>query len=365
MKIRAAVIGLAHVHAPSIVEEFTKTGAVEWTGLADLPANRAPLSSQPGTRLANIVEIKRLTGLKAEHDDYRKLLDDQKIELAICCAENARHGALISDLLSRGIHVVVEKPMATSMADALAMADAARRGKAKLIVNWPSTWSPSIRLAHKTVADGVIGKPLRFHYRNSSSLGPFSYGQSLSDEEKGAEWWYDASMGGGAFWDYCCYGACLSSWLIGKTPESATALRANFGSPFGDAEDYAAIFVRYDDAVSILEGSWVTLSSGVPAGPVVHGTEGTLVTMQDCVQIFRERYGADPSEIIKTAPLPVGRTNIGEETVSHLRGGEALHPTLDLPVNLRAMNILDAAYRSSVSGKLEQIAGEHYAVGKI
>jgi len=365
MKLRSAVIGFAHMHVVGLVEHFTATGAVEWAAFADLPQKKQSISTQRDTRRFNIDAVKTHTGVHKEYTDWRKLLDENQIELAICCAENARHGQVVCELLSRGIHVVVEKPMATTMADALAMADAARRSGAKLIVNWPSTWGPSVRLAQKMIADGAIGKPFRFHYRNGTSLGPFSYGQTLSDTEKGAEWWYDASLGGGAFWDYCCYGACLSSWLLDQGPVAAMAMRANFTSPFGDAEDFATITVRYADALSILEGSWATLASGVPSGPVVHGCEGTLVTMGDSVHIYKDRSGTEPTEIIKAPPLPQGRTNIGEEVIHHLKTGDPLHPTLDLAVNLRAMMILDAGYRSSISGKLEQAADYHYAVGKI
>ena len=363
MKLRCAVIGFAHMHIVGLVEKFTATDAVEWAAFADLPAKKEPLSMQRDTRRFNLEAVKTHTGVDKTYTDYRQLLAENQIGLAICCGENARHSEVICELLSRGIHVVVEKPMATTMAGALAIADAARRSGAKVIVNWPSTWSPGIRLAQKAVADGVIGKPFRFHYRNGSSLGPFSYGQTLPDMEKGAEWWYDASLGGGAFWDYCCYGACLSSWLLDQAPVAAMALRANFTSPFGDAEDFATITVRYAGAISILEGSWATLASGVPAGPVIHGSEGTLVTMGDCVHIYKDRSGAEPTQILQAPPLPKGRANIGEEVLHHLQTGDALHPTLDLPVNLRAMMILDAGYRSSVSGKLETAADHHYGVG--
>jgi len=365
MKLRSAVIGFAHVHTPGLVEQLTATNAVEWIAFADLPEKKASISLQEGTRRANIQACMQYAGNQKVYTDYHHLLSENKIDFALCCAENALHGKVIGDMLLRGVHVLVEKPMATSMADALAIADAARRGHAKIIVNWPSTWNCSIRLAHQLMMDGAIGKPFRFHFRNGTSLGPFSYGQDLSDTEKGAEWWYDASLGGGAYWDYCCYGACLSSWFLGKPPVAAMAMRANINSSFGDAEDFAAMLVRYPDAVSILEGSWVTLASGVPGGPVIHGSKGTLVTLNDRVHIYEDRYSMEPTQILMAPPLPEGRGNAGEEVIHHLKTGEPLHPTLDLPLNLQAMSVLDAGYRSSLSGKLETAANAHWAVGRI
>ena len=51
-------------------------------------------------------------------------------------------------------------------------------------------------------------------------------------------------------------------------------LKANFNHRFGDAEDYASLMVRYPEAVSILEGTWNTISSGYPSGPIVWGEKG-------------------------------------------------------------------------------------------
>ena len=60
--------------------------------------------------------------------------------------ENAFHGTVIPEILLRGIHVVVEKPLAFSTQHAMAIARAARIGGADCMVNWPTTWSASVRL---------------------------------------------------------------------------------------------------------------------------------------------------------------------------------------------------------------------------
>ena len=97
------------------------------------------------------------------------------------------------------------------------------------------------------------GKVFKFTYRNNASTGPFGYGQGLTDAEKGDEWWHMEAAGGGAFLDYCCYGACMASWFLGQRPTAAYGLKANFASQYGDAEDYGAVMARYPEAVAILE----------------------------------------------------------------------------------------------------------------
>lgn len=361
-KYRVGVIGFAHMHITSLVKSFVNLGnKIEWVACSDIKPLVPSTSEKPSTRAHNIKTVMDLTGMDSLYTDYTKLLDECSLDIAIVCCENVFHGKVVSDILSRGIHVVVEKPMAASMADALQMAYAAKQGGAVLAVNWPSTWSPGIRMAHKLTREGIVGKVFKFTYRNSDSQGPFSYGENLTDQEKSSQWWYHAESGGGAFWDYCCYGSCLSSWFIGTPVRSAYGLRANFNSPYGNVEDYGMITARFDDVIALIEGSWTTVNRGVPSGPIVFGISGTLVTDGNEVRIYDKRHSTTPSAVYQGEPLPENRNDIAKEFISHLVNGTPLHPTLDIETNLNAMMILDAGYRSSISNKLEHASGYHYA----
>ncbi|NMA94410.1 MAG: Gfo/Idh/MocA family oxidoreductase [Clostridiales bacterium] len=362
-KYRVGVIGFAHMHVRSLVADFHNLGEkIEWIACSDLEPLIPSKSDKLSTRDHNLKSVMERTGMTKVYNDYTKLLDESNLDIAIVCCENAFHGQVVSDILSRGINVVVEKPMATTMRDALLMVDAAKRSGAALAVNWPSTWFPAIRLAHKLTSEGAIGKIFKFIYRNNDSQGPFSHGESLTEEEMASQWWYHSKVGGGAFWDYCCYGSCLASWFIGSPVRSAFGIRANFNSPFGSAEDNGAITAKFDDAIALIEGSWTTVNPGVPHGPVIFGLEGTLVTDGNEVRLYDKRRTSTPTKVYKADPLPEDRNNIAKEFMSHLEKGTPLHPTLDIETNLNAMMILDAGYRSSISGKMEQSAGHHYTI---
>jgi predicted dehydrogenase len=177
----------------------------------------------------------------------------------------------------------------------------------------------------------------------------------VSDAEKEAEWWHQAEAGGGALLDYCCYGACLASWFLETPPLGVQCLRANLMSP-GTADDNAAMLLRFPSAIGILEASWTTFHSGVPGGPIIHGTHGTIVVDGAEVLVYLDRGSAAPSFVVKGEALPQGRATIAEEFLHHLENGDALHPTLALPLNLAASAILDAAIRSAESGAAEPVA---------
>ncbi len=362
-KYRIGLIGFAHSHMGDNVRSFAGLD-VEWVASADIKPLVEPINDSMGTRYGIMNFINEKLGIKKIYDDFRQMLNENEMDIALVCCENAFHGYVCEEILRRGIHVIVEKPMATTMGDTLRIAQAAKDGNAKIIVNWPYTWWPGVRKAHELCEAGEIGKIFKITYRNADSLGPLSYGQQVTDYEKGFEWWHQAEAGGGALLDYCCYGACMSRWFLGTSPISAYGMKANFNSHYGNAEDYATITVRYPEAVSIVEGSWTTLSTGIPNGPIVYGLEGTLVVDGPEVRIYKTRHKTEPDKVFVADPLPENRNTLGKEVLHHLETGEALHPTLDLPVNLDAMSILDAGIRSAQSGKMENVLDRYSCIGR-
>lgn len=217
-----------------------------------------------------------------------------------------------------------------------------------------------------------MGKVYRFQFRNPDSLGPFSYGQVMTDRQLGKEWWHQEAAGGGSLLDYCCYGTILSNWYLGEKPQGVYGLKANFNHRFGDAEDYASLMVRYPEAVSILEGTWNTISSGYPSGPIVWGEKGALIVenggdhgIHANVCVYLDRYSTTPSKVYCSDdyPLPEGRSNLAQEVFHHLETGEPVHYTMDLNNNLWSAAMLDAGIRSSRSLKMEEVKTACWTIG--
>jgi predicted dehydrogenase len=300
------------------------------------------------------------------------------LDIVVFCPENARHGEVAEAIADHGAHMVTEKPMSSSLSDALRMARAARTNKVALMVNWPTTWRPAIRAMKVLIDEGTIGDVWEIKWRNSASMGPLAYStgeDAYTDAEKGAEWWHQTAPGGGALLDYCCYGACLARWYLGQPAVATTAMRANLTSQYGDADDNAIITVRFPTALALLEATWTTWHVGVPTGPIAYGTRGTLVINRrllpgeerpvSVVEVYTSRGYAlgEPDQIVTGEPLPGGRATLAQEFIHHLETGEPLHPTLELNQNLQVMAILDAGIRSAESGKVELINDATWCIG--
>ncbi|MBA3943253.1 MAG: Gfo/Idh/MocA family oxidoreductase [Herpetosiphonaceae bacterium] len=375
---RVGVIGFAHMHINALVDAFAKLPNVEWVACADTVPSIPSHTEKSSSRRANLKRAHEVTGIPKVYDDYHQMLDQEQMDIVIFCPENARHAEIAEAVAAKGIHMVTEKPMADSLSDALRMVRAAQTNNVRLMINWPITWSPATRTMKKLIDSGIIGDVWEIKWRNGASMGPLSYGKdadAFTDEEKGTEWWHHSAPGGGALLDYCCYGACVSRWYLGTPAIAATALKANLASPYGDADDNAVITVRFPKALAILEGTWTTFHTGIPTGPIVYGTKGTMVTVQrqhrdhalptSAVEVYttRSHDPTPPDQVVDGEPLPVGRATLAEEFIHHLETGEALHPTLDPLMNLEMMAILDAGIRSAASGKVELINDATWNIG--
>ena len=310
--------------------------------------------------------------LRVLRGEEELLVRREPLDLVVCCSENARHAEVVEACARAGVGVCVEKPMAANLRQALAMVRAARSAGTLLLVNWPMTWNPAARAAKELLDRGAVGRVLMITTRIGHT-GPLGAGARhagvseeaapLSPEELGAVWWHREAEGGGATLDFCGYGAMIARWFLGRPAQAALGMRANLNSPWGDADDNGVLVVRFPSALARFEASWTTADHGVGGGPVVYGAEGTLVLEEGEGRVSLTLCRGGRREACPLPPLPPGRHDLAHEVVHHLETGEPLHPTLDLPVNLDAMAILDAGLRSADSGKLEPVDDAVWCVG--
>jgi len=132
------------------------------------------------------------------------------------------HRRVVEECAALGVHVMVEKPLAVSYEDALAIQEAARRGKIHVLVNLETSWYPSNTEAFELLKQGALGPIVKAVFRDGhrgpNLLGVFGpeFLTFLADPKQN---------GGGALYDFGCYGANLMTWLMnGEAPVSVTAV---------------------------------------------------------------------------------------------------------------------------------------------
>src|SRR5688500_10022671 len=96
------------------------------------------------------------------YSDYRQMLRESEIDAVVVAGPNALHAPMTIDALKAGKHVLCEKPMATSIAEARAMIDASRRTKKKLMIAMNQRFMPHHLRAKQIIESGRLGRVLTF-----------------------------------------------------------------------------------------------------------------------------------------------------------------------------------------------------------
>jgi predicted dehydrogenase len=282
------------------------------------------------------------------YKDLAKMLDETKPDALVAFGSIYEHLAAVEAAAPRGVHVMVEKPLAVSVEHALKIQALAKRYGIHVLTNYETTWYPSLMAAHQLVdGDSVIG-PLRKLVAHDGHRGPKEIGVS----REFLEWLTDPILnGGGALIDFGCYGANLATWYMnGEAPQTVTAVTQQIKPDvYPKVDDEATIVLTYPHAQAILQASWNWPVSRKDIE--LYGKTGYLIAPN--ADALRLRRGENVAE--EAVPLAARSWPTQDEwqyLAAVVRGTIHVSPTdrSSLENNVTVVRILDAARRSARMG---------------
>jgi predicted dehydrogenase len=210
--------------------------ALRAAGNAELVAvaTRRPAAAEPLTAAQPDLRL---------HTDYDGLLDDPEVEAIYIPLPNTLHAEWTVKALSRGKHVLCEKPLATTLADVEAMAAAAERHGRLLMEGFMWRFHPQHARVRALLAEGVIGAPRLVRAGLSFPLDTSRPNIRL-----------DPAVGGGVIWDVGCYAVSIARFLFESEPETVSAT-ARIDPTFGVDLSLAALASFPGDRVALLDAS--------------------------------------------------------------------------------------------------------------
>ena len=339
--IRVAIVGLTHGHVKGFLHSLPQSTSA--TLVAIVEPNEA-LARQYATQYhLDSVPI---------FADEDAMIGKVHPDAVLGYGTIAEHRRVIEIAARHGISSMVEKPLTTTVADAVAIRNTAREHHVQVLVNYETTWYNSNAEALSEIQSGKLGTVRKVLVRDGHE-GPKEIGV-------GPEWlpWLTdpAQNGAGALFDFGCYGADLMTVIEhGKAPDAVTAF-AQTHKPgiYTRTEDDATVILGYPGAQAILMPSWDW--SFAVKNMEVYGTGGELFTVagKDIVT----RYKGDKTEsAARPAPaLPQNESNSLDYLAAVLHG--ELKPDGDLSsleTNLVVVQILDAARESIKLGRTVQV----------
>ena len=241
--LRVAVIGLVHDHVGWILG-YQHKNAIEVIGIVE--PNR-PLAEKYSKRYGYSMSI--------VYNSMEEMIDKIKPEAVLAFNNIYEHLKVVEYFAPRGIHVMVEKPLAVSNEHATKMLALAKKYNIHLLTNYETTWYGSNAKAYQIIKEDKLIGDIRKIVFHTGHRGPVEIG--CTDEF--LQWLTDPVLnGGGAITDFGCYGADLATWFMnGETPITVTAVTQRIKPElYPKVDDEATIILTYKKTQVIIQASW-------------------------------------------------------------------------------------------------------------
>jgi predicted dehydrogenase len=329
--LRLAIAGLVHGHVSGFLRGAQGRSDVQIVAIFDPdPALLRSYGEQ-----YQIPESTRFT-------DLQTMLDRVKPE-AIASFTNTRdHAAVVEAAAPRHVHVMMEKPLAVSTGDAQRIRRAADAGAIQVLVNYETTWYPSHGAMWTLLKERKAGGDIRKMVAMDGHNGP----KAINVQPEFLDWLSDpVRNGGGALYDFGCYGANLMTWMMdGQRPLAVTAVTQHFQPDvYPRVDDEATILVEYPKAQGIIQASW-----NWPVGRKdfeVYGERGLAIATGGSG--LRVALPDEPEHAVTPAPRPPDEHDSISHLIAVVRGARRPNALSSLDNNLIVTEILDAARESA------------------
>jgi predicted dehydrogenase len=326
-RLRIGLLSAAHIHADSYAELLAQMPDVEVVGLADPDEGR-------GRAFAAAHSIAFLGA--------RDALLGERPDAVLVTSENVYHRDDVEAVAASGSHVLCEKPLATTVADARATVDACAAAGVRLMTAFPMRFSPPVRQVESRIAGGGIGRV--------RAVAAVNQGQLPSRHRA---WFADPDLaGGGAVMDHTVHVVDLLRWILGREAVEVWATTNRIvHADRAAVETGGVVVVTFDDDVfASIDCSW----SRPDHYPTWGGLAMEIVGDRGIVELdaFRQRatlHGAgDPHATWMFWGSDADRSML-RAFVDAMRAG--VDPPVTGEDGLRAVEVVEAAYRSAASGQ--------------
>jgi len=323
------------------------------------------LAGRPGgARLVSVCSRNRqkatdfgaVYGVTEVHTDWRDLIR-AGVDAVCLASPTGDHARMTVEAAAQGRHVLTEKPIATSVADADRMIEACRRAGVTLGCIYMYRFLETARRMKDAITDGLIGRPLM-----AECIGLFYRDQPYYDSGDWRGKW--ASEGGGSLVTQTSHTLDLMLWMLGDV-EEVVALYSTSPLHRIEVEDITVGLLRFAN------GALATLLSTTAAVPPqprslsIRGTEGTVGMIDDRLTQWDVPGGPSPEieELMNAGPVDRGDTltqaGYADSSLHHRQMedfvaaiAEGRPPLVDGREGRRTTAVMEALYDSARRGRV-------------
>jgi predicted dehydrogenase len=348
MTARIGVVGIGWWATVTHIPTIRDCAAAEVVAICDLDAERLRLAGET-------------FGIEPRYSDLDAMLTREALDGVIVSTPHTAHAGPAIAALEAGCHALVEKPLATSRADARAIAAAALSAGRQVLVPTGMNFTPFTARAADWVRSGRIGTVRHAVCQMGSALEDLFAGEPMIETagemfRPPASTWADPGKAGGYGWGQMSHSL---AWLVHVADLEIESVYCMDGKSKSGVDYYDAACARATNGATLaLSGSaTVPKHKGMHLDIRLFGTEGMILFDNERARLSLSRLdGTEETVDISQAEaeydgaLPV-------RIFARLCAGEAVTNACDAECGARVAEALEAMYRSAATGRLAVIGG--------
>lgn len=293
-------------------------------------------------------------GLEAVHKytDYLELLEKEKPELVAIATESGKHAAIALDCIAAGCNVIIEKPIALSIADADAIIKAGHEKGVVVCANHQNRFNKSVQYIRKALEEGRFGK-----LSHGAAHIRWNRGKGYYEQ---APWRGTWAQDGGCLMNQCIHNIDLLRWMMGDDVEEVMAYTAQQQHPYLEAEDLGMAIVKFSNgSYGLIEGTTNVYPRNLEETLYIFGQNGTVKaggTSDNIIEAWAFADGKDdPEYVMRTYgenPPNVygfGHTPLYADVIDAIQTGR--QPYITGEAGKRALEMILAIYKSAAEGR--------------
>ena len=307
------------------------------------------------------LEIEKAAALRAQYalpdslplfEDYHEMLRVCQPELVAVATFSGTHASIAVDCIEAGCHVIIEKPIALSLADADRIIEAEKRMGVKVCANHQNRFNAAVQQMRAARRAGRFGKILY-----GSTAIRWSRGE---DYYRSADWRGTWAQDGGTLMNQCIHAIDLLRWMLGNDVTEVIGMTDNLLHPYIEGEDFGLALLRCaNGSYGVIEGSVNTFGGDWEETLTLFGEKGMAKLGGTCVNRvdawrFADGDAAESQEVENCGENPpnvygFGHKSLYADMISAIRDDRK--PYVDSAAGRRALETVLAIYRSAADGK--------------
>ena len=282
------------------------------------------------------------------YTDYKEMLKNEAPQLVAIATESGKHAAIALDCINAGCNVIIEKPIALSIADANAIIKAGKEKGVVVCANHQNRFNKSVQYIRKALEEGRFGR--------------LSHGAAHIRWNRGKQYYEQASwrgtweQDGGCLMNQCIHNIDLLRWMMGDDIDEVMAYTDRLEHTYIEAEDLGIAIIRFSNgAYGLIEGTTNVYPKNLEETLYIFGQTGTAKaagTSDNIIEEWAFADGADNPEHVKATysdnPPNVygfGHTPLYTDVIDAIK--TCRQPYVDGEAGKRALELVLAIYKSA------------------